>query len=182
MRKREKTVKNGVRRKSLSTRKRHLELQATKRKPSRPTQSGVTAVIAKMRDEGVSLRKAAKGARVSPRTVIKNAASALRKTETGRYAAKANDRLVRSLVIPTDQGPREIRVRSLRAASRLGRFWAALQKYYQTGETAGLSEFRDQVITDVDGTKHPLITNFEILDRLGSAGTLSFESIYSWSE
>ena len=43
-------------------------------------------------------------------------------------------------------------------------------------------KFTGQFITDTSRTKFPLVTDHATLDRLGSAGVVSFESIYSWSE
>jgi len=158
-------------------------LRATKKKRLRQKSSpGVTKAIAKMRKSGISLNKAAREVKVSPRTVIKKAKSALRKKSTGRYAAKTSDRLVRSLMIPTSQGPVEINVRGLGEASRLGKYWVSVHRYYETGETSGLQKFRGQSITSVDGVKHPLLADLDMLNVLGSAGVLSFESMYGRSE
>jgi hypothetical protein len=150
-----------------------------KERQLRKTPTGVTDAIAKMRQQGISLRKAARETNVSPRTVIKRAASALRKNKSGRYTAKTSDRLVRSLMIPTPEGPQEISIRGLRAASLLGRYWVAVHKYYETGHTSDLLKFQDQSVTAVEGVKYPLLTDLDVLDRLGSAGVLSFESLYA---
>jgi len=131
-----------------------------------------------MRKEGTSLRTAARDAKVSPRTVIKKAASALRKNKSGRYKAKTSDRIVRLLMIPTPQGPKEIEVRGLRDASRLGRYWVAVDNYYERGDTS-VKKFEGQSITAVDGTKYLLITDLHVLNQLGYAGVLSFESLYA---
>jgi hypothetical protein len=80
-------------------------------------------------------------------------------------------------MIPTPQGPQEIRIRGSREASRLGRYWAAVDKYYENGDVS-LQKFSGESITAVDGTKHPLLTDLDVLNRLGSAGVLSFESLY----
>jgi len=82
-------------------------------------------------------------------------------------------------MIPTPQGPQEITVRGLRTASQLGRYWVAVHKYYETGDVSGLQRFRGQSITAVGGKKYPLLTELDVLDRLGSAGVLSFESLYA---
>jgi hypothetical protein len=141
----------------------------------------VTRAIAKMRKQGVSLRKAARELKVSPRTVLKNAASALRKGTSGRYSAKSSDRLVRVMMIPTPEGPQEISVRGLPAASLLGSYWSSLHVYYETGKDSALKQFSGKFITAVGGKKYPLLTDLEILNRLGSAGVVSFESLYARS-
>jgi hypothetical protein len=153
--------------------------RVAKNKPPRPASTGVTKAVARMRERGISLRKAAREAKVSPRTVIRNAPSALRKKKSGRYGAKASDRLLRTLIIPTLQGPEEITVRGLRAASRLARYWVAVHKYYETGDVSGLQRFQDESITAVGGKKYPLLTDLDVLNRLVSAGVLSFESLYA---
>jgi len=150
------------------------------KKSGRRTSPGVTNTIARMRKEGISLRKAAKEAKVSPRTVIKRAASALRKGKSGRYSAKTSDRLVRPLMIPTPEGSMEIEVRGLKAASLLGRYWAAVHKYYETGDKS-VQKFSGESITATDGIKYPLLTDLEVLDHLGYAGVFSFESLYARS-
>ena len=84
-------------------------------------------------------------------------------------------------MIPTPQGTEEIGVRGLSAASLLGRYWSAVHRYYETGDTSALQEFRGQSVTAVGGKKYPLLTDLEILNRLGSAGVVSFESLYARS-
>lgn len=141
----------------------------------------VAHVISKMRSDGFSLRKASRETGIAPRTVVRRASSALKKNQSGRYIAKSRDRLIRTLKIPTPQGAQEIGVRGFRAASRLGRYWEAVHQYYATGDTSRLQSFRGKSITAVGGVKHPLLTDLDALNRLGSAGVLSFESLYSRS-
>jgi hypothetical protein len=80
-------------------------------------------------------------------------------------------------VIPTPQGPQEIQVRGLKAASRLARYWVAVHKYYETGDRSVL-KFTGESITATDGTKYPLLTDLDVLNRTGSAGVFTFESLY----
>ena len=161
------------------TRRKMAKAPATK-KSNRRTSSGVTNAIARMRKEGISLRKAAQEGKVSPRTVIKRAFSALRKGKSGRYVAKTSDRLIRPLMIPTPEGSTEIEVRGLKAASLLGRYWAAVHKYYETGDKS-VQKFSGEFVTATDGVKYPLLTDLDVLNRLGSAGVLTFESLYGRS-
>lgn len=151
-----------------------------KYKAAHDTLARVNRAVRKMRSGGLSLRKAARESKVAPRTVIKRAASALRKGKSGRYAAKPSDRLVRVLMIPTPEGPTEIEVRGLKAASQLGRYWAAVHRYYETGDKS-VQKFSGEFITATDGVKYPLLTDLDVLNRLGSAGVLTFESLYGRS-
>src|SRR5437660_1033730 len=105
---------------------------------SRATKKLATRAISKMRKSGMSLRRASREVGTSPRSVRRYAESALKKNSKGRYSAKAADRIKRELLIPTPEGKETISVRNSRDASQLGSYWAALQKYYETGETSGL--------------------------------------------
>jgi hypothetical protein len=132
-----------------------------------------------MRREGVSLKQASREVGTSPRTVVKWGGSAFKKQKSGKYSVKAKDNLLRLLQIPTSEGTVEIGVRGSKDASLLGEYWNAVHRYLQTGETSQLSRFRCQTIIDADGEEFQLITDPRILNRLGSAGVLSFESIYA---
>ena len=83
-------------------------------------------------------------------------------------------------MIPTPEGSTEIEVRGLKAASLLGRYWAAVHKYYETGDTS-VQKFSGESITATDGVKYPLLTDLDVLNRLGYAGVFSFESLYARS-
>ncbi len=143
------------------------------------TWTAVTHVISKMRADRLSLREASREFGLDPRVVARLGKSALRKRTNGQYVAKRSDKLLRILAIPTADGVREIAIRDSRQATALGEYWAAVQKYLQTGDASGLKKFRRKRITDASGRRVPLITDQAELDRLGSAGVLSFESLYA---
>ncbi len=132
-----------------------------------------------MRADGVSLRQASREFEIDPRTVVRLGRPALRKRANGRYKAKASDRLLRVLVVPTREGLREIAVRDSRQASQVAEYWNAVHRYLETGDDSALRKFRRKRITDANGVRVPLLTDFDELDRLGSAGVLSFESLYA---
>jgi len=139
----------------------------------------VGQVISKMRSGRISLRRASKEIGVDPSKVLKLGRSALRKQKSGKYAARKTDHLLRILSILTPKGRREIAVRDSHQASTLGKYWAAVQRYLQTGDDSALRKFKGKKITDASGKRHPLITDLKQLDALGSAGVLSFESLYA---
>src|SRR5580692_4665675 len=68
-----------------------------KPKPFQDRWTRATHVISKMRADGISLRRAARAFGLRPDVVLQLASPALRKRPNGRYAAKANDRLLRVL-------------------------------------------------------------------------------------
>jgi hypothetical protein len=143
------------------------------------TWTAVTHVISKMRSDRASLRKASREFDLDPRVVARLGKSALRKRKNGQYVAKRSDKLLRILAIPTPDGVREIAVRDSRQATMLGNYWAAVQKYLQTGDPSGLKKFRRKRIADASRRRVPLIIDQAELDRLGSAGVLSFETLYA---
>ena len=141
----------------------------------------VLSVISKMRSEKVSLTQASRDAGISPRTVTKWGKSALRKQKSGKYAAKASDNLLRLVTIPTPQGIREIAVRGSKQVSLLAEYWNAVHWYLQTGNATRLKQFQSKQIKDANGVDVPLPVDLAELNRLGSAGVLSFESLYARS-
>jgi hypothetical protein len=133
-----------------------------------------------MRAEKASLKKAALEVGIRPEIVKRWVASALEK-RSGRFAAKKNDQLLRVLRIPSADGTREVAVRGSKRASLLGEYWAALQRYLETGDGSRLEKFRGKSVKTADGTEIQLLTDRAELNRMGSAGVLSFESLYSRS-
>ncbi len=139
----------------------------------------VVHVISKMRTGGFSLQRASREYQVDARTVTKWGGAALRKSTNGRYTAKATDRLLRVLNIPTPEGPREIAMRDSRQASQLAKYSDAVQRYVQTGDSSKIQKFSGQHVVDANGEQISLLTDLKQLDRLSSAGVLSFESLYA---
>lgn len=138
----------------------------------------VSQTVTEMR-AGASLRQASRKFSLDPRTVRRLASSAFRRLKNGRYAAKTIDRLLRVLVIPTRAGLREIGVRDSRQATLLADYWVAVERYLATGDASALRKIRHKTITNADGKRIRLIKNLAELERLGSAGVLSFESLYA---
>ena len=141
----------------------------------------VTGAVSQMRIEGISRSKAARNYGLTPRQVQSLGGKALRKLKNGHYVAKSYDRLLRVVVIPSDDGPLEVATTDSREASRASRFSSAVELYLQTGDDAVLQGFRGQHVTDANGNHIPLLTDLHRLDQLGSAGKLSFESFYARS-
>jgi len=132
-----------------------------------------------MRSEDISLTQASRDSGISPRTVTKWGKSALQKRKSGKYAVKKSDNLLRLVMIPSNEGPRQIAVRGSKQVTLLAEYWNALHRYLQTGDASKLREFQGKTIKDANGLDIPLPTDIQALNRLGSAGVLSFESIYA---
>ena len=136
-------------------------------------------VISKMRAEKLSLPQASKNFGVDPRTVIRLTKSALRKDAKGHYVARLEDRLLRVLVIPSDEGLVEVAVNDSKQASLIGQYSDAVQKYLRTGDDSGVKKFERKRIKDASGKTVRFLTDLQQLKREGSAGVLSFESLYA---
>ena len=113
-----------------------------------------------------------------PRTVQRLAKRALRKLRNGRWAVKGTERLLRVLQKLTPEGRQQIGIRDSRQASMLGDYWHAIDLYRDTGDSSKVLTFRGKYVIDADGERFPFLTDLAEIDRLGSAGVLSFESLY----
>jgi hypothetical protein len=147
---------------------------------ARDIQIAVTNGVSLMRSDDLTAPEAAHAVGISRSTLIRRGRPALRKLKNGRYVAKADDRLLRVVVVVSKRkGLVEIATRDSRQASKAGRHSAAVQRYIETGDDSALAQFKGKHIVDAMGKRIALLTNLDELDRLGSAGVLSFESLYA---
>jgi hypothetical protein len=128
---------------------------------------------------GESLAGAARKVGIDPRTVRRLVGKALRKTSAGRYAPTKSDRLVRVLAIPTPKGVAEIATRGSRDATTVAGYWNAVQLFLETGDSSALDRYQGRVVRNAQGEEIALLTDLDELEHLGSAGVLSFESLYA---
>jgi hypothetical protein len=140
----------------------------------------VVNLVARMR-EGVSRTRAMRELGLTRQQVDRFGGSALRKLKNGRYAAKVYDHLLRVLFVVSHDGLREVATRDSRQASKAGKHSAAVHRYLQTGDASALAQFEGKYIIDATGKRVALLTDLEELEQLGSAGVLSFESLYARS-
>ena len=138
--------------------------------------------VSLMRSNDIPARRAAGAAGVSRTTLIRRGGSALKKLDNGRYAAKPNDRLFRPVTVVSEDGRVDVATRNFREASKAGKHSSAVERYLETGDDSALRRFRGKYIIDAQGNRIALLTDLDELDRLGSAGELSFESLYPRSQ
>lgn len=131
-----------------------------------------------MRDKGVSLTEAISRVRTSRRTMLKYAKGGLRKTESGRWEPKSWDRIRRLMDLPRPDGMKEIAIQDSRTASKVGRYQTAVKKFAWKGDDTALQEFEGETF-QVNGEEIEFLTDRDTLERLGFAGELSNEDIYS---
>lgn len=160
---------------------RNLEEYNTRSERFRSTWEKVIRVVTEMRRDKVSLTKASASAGVTVETVKRWAGSTLQKGSGGKWKVNKSDRLLRVLMVPTRDGAQEIAVRGSRQATLLGNYWNALHRYFEIGDRSRLNKFRGKYVLDAKGIRLPLLTDPAELKRLGSAGALSFESLYARS-
>ncbi len=99
------------------------------------------ATLALMRREKLSLKAAARAEHTDTRTVKRYVGSTLRqKGPRGRYRPTAYDRIPRTLYVVTPEGTRPVTVRDSRQATKLAEYWAAVQRYLETGDASALRQ------------------------------------------
>ncbi len=159
-------------------RKRRMVRRSARRRGNASVARERAMKVPQLMREGHSFAQAARRAKTTPRTVLKYARSAFRKSPSGRWAVRPSDRLTRDIRIMTKDGIAEVRVRGSRPASRNARYFAAVQHYFRTGDTKPLAEFRGQSIR-AGGDTYPFITDVATLERLDAAGETTFEQMYT---
>ena len=175
MKRKSKRRSSQPKRKALRTTSQYLATPSRERK----SLTNTAHVLSTMRTEGVSLRRAAQEHAISPQTVLRHAGPALRKTPSGKYKARASDKLLRVLITPQPGGLMEVVIRDSRSATILAEHSNAVQNFLQTGDGSELESFDGQYIIDAEGNRIYLLTDLDELERLGAAGVLSFESLYA---
>lgn len=145
-------------------------------------QIAVANAVSMTRSDNISPSAAARATGISPSTLIRRAGPALLKLDNGRYIANPFDDLFRVvIVVSKSKGPIEVATNDSREASKAGKHSAAVHRYLETGDSSALGPFLGRHIIDAQGNRVELLTDLDELDRLGSAGELSFESLYARS-
>jgi hypothetical protein len=160
-----------------SKRVRNPSAQVATEQKARDARRRALEVLSLMRNRKLSLRKAAKEALTTPRTVVKYAKSALQRSATGRYRAKPHDRLTRHLRFLDEEGQIIVKVQSSRTASTVAEYWAGVDHYLKSGDAQRLERFQGKSLR-AGKAQLPFITDLSILDRIASAGEVTFEDLY----
>jgi len=139
-------MKRQTRRKQTKKRKKRPALQAARKRVSPATVEEFFAMPESMQDlymvvvnlvalvrRGFSRTRAMRELRLTRAQVDRFATSAFRKLKNGRYVAKAYDRLLRVVMVVSEDGLREVATRDSRQASKAGKHSAAVLRYLQTG-------------------------------------------------
>lgn len=126
--------------------------------------------------EGKSLTAAAKATHSDPRTVKKYAGKALRQRD-GTYHPASIDHMRRPLRVLTPEGLQVVDVWSSRTASRVARYWGAVDHYLRTGDRRRLAPFVGKRFR-AHGKIIAFVTDPRLLEQLANAGEVRFEDLY----
>lgn len=128
--------------------------------------------IGLMRQEGLSLKDAARLAGTTPRTVHRYAEPALTKTGN-RYKASLGDRLYRRMAVMTATGRVDVDVRGSRSASLVGSHHNAIQRYLAIGDEWLLAPYRGKRVGGQE-----LLADPARLEQIAAQRELDIDDIY----
>ena len=115
---------------------------------------------------GQSLTRSSRESHTSAKTVLKNT-NAFKKLK-GKWFAKSQDRISRTMSIYEDRKQEWIEVRDSRSASRIGEYNKAVHQFLATGNEDVLKGFR-KPIRDSQGKLHHFETNQSRLIEIAEA-------------
>jgi hypothetical protein len=151
---------------------RYSDAELRRQRTIQRTLEGVNA----MRNDKLSLARAAKMAGTTPRTMLRHGASALT-LKNGRYVAKKFDRIPRIMRHMTVRGVVDVTVRSSRIASRIASHAAAVKRFLLSGDVAVLWPFEGKTFR-VGRHVYVFLTDPTVLERLANAGEVTYEDLY----
>jgi hypothetical protein len=71
-----------------------------------------------------------------------------------------------------------VTVGDFKTASQVGRFMAAVGRFLRSNDISHLNAFAGRSVTDIAGKNRPFETRPNVLYRLASSGTETFEEVY----
>ena len=152
------------------------ELQLSKRPPA-PLDDHRLQVALKELRRGRGLTVTARSIGVSPERLRHQVSSAnLAKKRKGRWVTRED--LPRRMLMYSRGQALVITVGDFREASQVGLFMSGVGRFLTSNDTAHLDPFAGRSVTDATGRHHPFETRPNVLYRLASSGTETFEQIY----
>jgi hypothetical protein len=147
------------------------------RRPPRPIDDARLQLgLRVLRQEG-SLNSAAREAKISPERLRHFATQKNLIEKRGRRWTVKRD-LPRRMKLFSNGKDISVIVGDFDAASKIGRYMAAVGKFLRTNNSTALGEFVGQSVTDITGKTHVFETRRNTLYRLAAATDHSFELIY----
>ena len=68
-------------------------------------------------------------------------------------------------------------IRHSRSASRIARYWGAVNRYLNGDGSETLEAYQGKFVT-VEGVRFPFVTDLPTIERLANAGEVRFEDLY----
>lgn len=123
-------------------------------------------ILREMR-HGNTLTEATSKLGVNKQFALKHLGTHLEK-EGGRWQVTKTDSIQSEMLIYSEsEGVTSIVVTNSRDRSRIGKYFAVVQKALKTGDPSGLEKFKDMKIKDANGNEYRLETNLERLYEIG---------------
>lgn len=138
----------------------------------------VAHAITLMRRHKMPISAAAREAETTDKTVLRYGRPAALKRVSGRWVARAIDRLERSVRLYDPKGSFHVTVGSSTTATRISDYHNAVRWFLETGDDSKLRKFSGGYVVDIEGNRHRFLTDRDAIRRLARAGQLGFESIY----
>ncbi len=126
----------------------------------------------------LSIDAAAKSARVAPERLRGALAESKFAQKHGGRWVVAQDNLERDELIYTQGRRRVITVRGPEPSALIGRYANAVGRFLTTNNADVLEPFRDVLVTDIRNRRYRLETRPNVLYRIASASTPTFEQVY----
>lgn len=133
--------------------------------------------LGRMRRDGDSLSKATQLEGIKPKTFLRVAGSAVRRTGRGKqWKAVPEDQISALMTVLTEKGPVTAVVRNSRERRLLGQYDAALRMFRagEDGADTALKAFEGKTVGG-----YRLITDTKLLMQLEEAGQLDFDTLYT---
>ncbi len=123
----------------------------------RESRRRILNTLADMRSHGWSLTRAARENHTEMATVRRYVGTALRRDRSRRRVPKSVDRLVRRLLVHTEQGDKVLDLTDSRQATLVADHANALRQFSRTGDPRVLAPFRRRVL-QIGKVKYRLVT------------------------
>ena len=132
-----------------------------------------------MRQNNMTLTKAAKTVQISPSTVKRNVGNALQK-KGNRIIAKKDDNLLRKMRIYDNGKEVWIQIRGSKRAAKIAKYHGAVGILLNDGKSHNIQKFENETITDTKRKTHKFETRKEKLEEIAEKREeTEFFSIYT---
>lgn len=137
-------------------------------------------VLSEARKTGRSLDRLSKERGLTG-DLVRKATGAFRKVN-GRWKAKKVDHISRIMSINEDGVEKYIEITNSRYATIIGRYYAAIKEYLNTGNSDALAEFKGKWVKDAQGNIHVLETDLDAIRAIEERRESEYPPVYEGSQ